>query len=111
MTLRVTHAGLSDIGRVRRNNEDRWLADPQQGLYVVADGIGGNFGGGLAADILVDTLPDFVRKRIKDITDLASSEAAARLKSTLSEFSNRLRSESRGEAGPGMGMGPQSYWC
>lgn len=104
MTLRITHAGLSDIGRVRRNNEDRWLADPQQGLYVVADGIGGNIGGGLAADIVVDTLPGFVRKRIKDITDLASSEAAARLKSTLSEFSNRLRSESRGEPGlDGMG--------
>jgi serine/threonine-protein phosphatase Stp1 len=39
--ITTAFAGLTDIGRVRHENDDRWYAEPQQGLYLVADGMGG----------------------------------------------------------------------
>lgn len=47
MTLRS--ASISDIGRVRKENEDRFLCDDSLSLYGVADGIGGLPCGGEAA--------------------------------------------------------------
>jgi len=32
---------------VRSANEDRWFADPQRQLFIVADGTGGHSSGGL----------------------------------------------------------------
>ena len=55
----ISYAGLSDTGRVRKANEDRWFADPDQGLYLVADGIGGSANGGLAAQIVAEVLRVF----------------------------------------------------
>jgi protein phosphatase len=60
MTL-LRSAELSDIGRVRRNNEDRLLHDPGLGLYGVADGIGGLPGGAEAAQRTVDEIARAVR--------------------------------------------------
>ena len=42
-------AALTDIGRVRRQNEDRFLFDEAGGLFGVADGVGGLPGGAEAA--------------------------------------------------------------
>jgi serine/threonine protein phosphatase PrpC len=47
--MRIRTAALSDIGKVREENEDRFLRDEELQLYAVADGIGGLAGGGQAA--------------------------------------------------------------
>jgi protein phosphatase len=60
MTL-LRSAALSDIGRVRRNNEDRLLHDPEAMLFGVADGIGGLPGGADAAQRTVDEIAQAVR--------------------------------------------------
>ncbi len=39
----------TDVGKSRRNNEDRFLADDRNGLYVVADGVGGHVAGEVAS--------------------------------------------------------------
>ena len=62
MKLTVRYAGLTDPGRVRQTNEDNWAADPEQGLFIVADGMGGEFAGALASKAVVATLPELVRK-------------------------------------------------
>ena len=49
-------AALTDIGRVRRNNEDRYFCDEAVGLFGVADGVGGLPGGAEAAQHTVDEI-------------------------------------------------------
>jgi len=52
--------GLSDVGCVRKNNEDNFLVDRELGLYVVADGMGGAQAGELASQIAIESLRQFV---------------------------------------------------
>jgi protein phosphatase len=52
--LSIRAAALTDIGRVRRENEDRFLFDEQALLFGVADGVGGLPGGGEAAQLAID---------------------------------------------------------
>ncbi|HEY1107291.1 MAG TPA: protein phosphatase 2C domain-containing protein [Opitutaceae bacterium] len=56
--LSLRAAALSDIGRVRKENEDRYLLDEKALLFGVADGVGGLPGGGEAAQQAVD---EFIR--------------------------------------------------
>jgi serine/threonine protein phosphatase PrpC len=54
--LSLRAAALTDIGRVRRKNEDRFLLDPEAMLFGVADGVGGLPGGADAAQQTVDDI-------------------------------------------------------
>lgn len=54
--LSLRTAALTDIGRVRRENEDRLILDEGRGVYGVADGVGGLPGGGEAAQLAVDEI-------------------------------------------------------
>jgi len=49
-------AMLSDVGRVRRLNEDSALDRGADGLWVVADGMGGHSAGDLASQLIVNSL-------------------------------------------------------
>jgi serine/threonine protein phosphatase PrpC/CRP-like cAMP-binding protein len=51
----LPHALRSDVGKRRKNNEDAVLADPRHGLYVVADGVGGQAAGERASALTVET--------------------------------------------------------
>ncbi len=53
--------GVSDIGCVRTNNEDRVLVDESSSLYVVADGMGGHGYGEVAAELAVATAQYYVQ--------------------------------------------------
>jgi serine/threonine protein phosphatase PrpC len=52
--LVVEHAALSDRGLRRPRNEDAYLADPP--VFAVADGVGGNRGGQVAARLAIREL-------------------------------------------------------
>ena len=54
--LRLQSAAVSDVGRRRVNNEDAYIADVGLGLYAVADGMGGEQGGEVAAQMAIDIL-------------------------------------------------------
>jgi len=95
----ATYAGLSDVGRVRQKNEDRWFAESQQGLFLVADGVGGAAAGGLAAQVVVEVLPPLLRKKLQGIEQLEDPLATERIVEALAELSDRLRKESVGRPG------------
>ena len=52
--MHLRSAALTDIGRIRRANEDRLLRDETLNLYGVADGVGGLPGGAEAAQCAID---------------------------------------------------------
>ena len=54
--------GLSDPGSIRANNEDYYLIAPDNGLYVVADGMGGAQAGEHASKLAVETVAEVVGK-------------------------------------------------
>jgi PPM family protein phosphatase len=52
--------GISYIGCVRQDNEDRILSDESLGLFIVADGMGGQQHGEVAAELAVSTVRYYV---------------------------------------------------
>lgn len=58
--MQLISAALTDIGKVRRRNEDRFVCDDALRLYGVADGIGGLPCGAEAAELAVTRLREAV---------------------------------------------------
>ncbi|HUQ90250.1 MAG TPA: protein phosphatase 2C domain-containing protein [Bryobacteraceae bacterium] len=54
--------GLSDLGCVRKNNEDYCLLAPELGLYIVADGMGGARAGEHASQLAAETVANYMWK-------------------------------------------------
>lgn len=63
---RVSFFGHTDVGKVRDNNEDAFFVhniwDDNHVLAVVIDGVGGNDGGEVAAEIAKKSIPDYLLK-------------------------------------------------
>lgn len=59
---KLRSAAHTDIGKVRRQNEDRFLQDDVLRAYGVADGVGGLPGGAEAAQLAVDEITTALRE-------------------------------------------------
>jgi len=85
----IRAAGGTDVGCVRKLNEDSLFVDEGLGLFVVADGLGGHAAGEVASQIVVETVARFVGETLeKDRTwpveyDPALSYDGNRLKVAL----------------------------
>ncbi|MBI2002368.1 MAG: Stp1/IreP family PP2C-type Ser/Thr phosphatase [candidate division NC10 bacterium] len=55
-------AARTDVGRKRQGNEDSFCIEPELGLYVVADGMGGHAAGEVASRLAVDTIREWMAK-------------------------------------------------
>jgi len=51
-----TADGLSDCGRIREHNEDAFRIASKQGLFAIADGMGGHAAGEVASALAIETL-------------------------------------------------------
>lgn len=56
MEIRIRAAAASDVGRLRRTNEDAFGFDLDRGLFVVCDGVGGARAGEVASRSAVDCM-------------------------------------------------------
>ena len=58
MNLKINFFGITDPGKVRKNNEDSFLVDENLNLAIVADGMGGHNSGELASQIAVKVVKE-----------------------------------------------------
>jgi protein phosphatase len=72
--IRFSHGAATDIGHVRKVNEDSYLASPP--LYAVADGMGGHAAGDVASALAVDVLAAYARFPLSVSVVLAALEEA-----------------------------------
>ncbi len=56
----IESAGVTDVGRKRKGNEDCFLLDDKEGLYIVADGMGGHRAGEIASNLVVETIREYM---------------------------------------------------
>lgn len=60
---KLSWAGLTDVGKKRTENEDAFVVDPELGLYVVCDGMGGHASGEVASAMTTEEMHAFFQTR------------------------------------------------
>jgi protein phosphatase len=82
----VIRVGSRTDQGIRPNNEDRYVADPEHNLYLVADGMGGQEAGEMASGLAAEIIPRVVQDRLsrqedpRDAVQHALAEAHAAIK-------------------------------
>jgi protein phosphatase len=84
--LRLDACAHTDLGRVRKNNEDAYFMDPELDLYVLSDGMGGQASGEIASKLAVETVVAHCREFKEDSATTWSGED----RPDLCHRSNRL---------------------
>lgn len=59
--MRAVAAGVTDVGKERSHNEDRFVLLPEFDVYVVADGMGGHQCGEVASRMATSSIASFFR--------------------------------------------------
>ncbi len=88
VALACRSVARSHVGLVRQINEDRVFDAPGQGLWAVADGMGGHRGGDLAAQTVVEALRALI----------AGPVSFASLCAALEDANRRILDRNRAEA-------------
>ena len=65
--LRSNWGAVSDVGKVRHENQDIYLADTKMGLFLVSDGVGGHPCGALASKIVARDMPFLIDSKLKQL--------------------------------------------
>ena len=107
----IESAGLTDVGKKRKGNEDALLVNDELGLYIVADGMGGHQAGEVASNLVVKSMRDYMKRfengnnveELEDI-DAALSIRANRVLAGI-QLSNRLVHEMANSQESYRGMG------
>ncbi len=83
----IESAGVTDVGRKRKGNEDCFLLDDKEGLYIVADGMGGHRAGEIASNLVVETIREYMTV---GIDTMGAVETVVNAPEAISDQSKKL---------------------
>lgn len=89
----IAVGSATDVGRVRAQNEDAFYADPEHGIFIVADGMGGHQAGEIASKVVVSVLPKMIEGRMGMLGNPRSRAIRYWLRQDILQLSQRLHSE------------------
>lgn len=93
MPISVTHAAVSEPGRRFPVNEDRWLADPELGLYLIADGMADE----RAPRMIVEQLPAMLKDSSQSPETWSDPRIAESVRQALLRLSTAIRDEGKAQ--------------
>lgn len=91
MSVLLDAWGVSDVGRQRARNEDSFSIDPERGLYLVADGMGGHGNGDVASRLVVEAVESYFRTEGGDGRSADPEAATERLRAAVGSAQGSLR--------------------
>lgn len=77
-SMRVDVWCQTDVGLKRQSNQDTFLLDPDLGLYIVADGMGGHKGGEVASALASQTVKEIIHESYEKETGVDPRELLTR---------------------------------
>ncbi len=116
--VQIVSGGVSDVGRVRTNNEDSYKIVESMQLFVLSDGMGGEAHGEIASHLAVESIVEFCREAKEDsgVTLLGDapehwSEKTKKLKSAVQQANlNIFESAQKNPEQRGMGATITVAW-
>src|SRR5438552_3011422 len=89
--LQLVAGSCTDVGRVRTENEDRLYIDNERGIFLVADGVGGQAAGEMAAEVATD----IIRKQLSD----TNGDLKDRIRQAIIQANNTIFEMAQGNDG------------
>ena len=94
--MRITSAGITNVGMKRQNNEDNYLINDEVGIYVCCDGMGGHAGGEYASQIAVTTVEEVLANIRDHVRALGACGALENVATDLVDMSRRRKRDCPG---------------
>jgi len=88
--VQIVSSGLSDVGRVRTNNEDSFRIVEALNLFILSDGMGGEAHGEVASAMAVDVINKYCESEKEDSGATVLDEVPANISSRTRRLKNAV---------------------